>query len=98
MLEREQVVSKLHKVTACLEQALSGISFEKLDISDEVKEQVEIHLLNFIIVFFLGRGLLKIPARIAFVYLFFPEWWYCLYLNKMVAKNSILLLGHETLT
>ncbi|RVW56976.1 U-box domain-containing protein 13 [Vitis vinifera] len=47
VLEREQVVSKFHEVTANLEQALSGISFEKLDITDEVKEQVELVLSQF---------------------------------------------------
>ena len=41
VLEREQVMSKFYDVTAKLEQALSGISYEKLDISDEVKEQVK---------------------------------------------------------
>jgi hypothetical protein len=35
-------MNKYHEVTAKLEQALSGISYESLDISDEVKEQVEI--------------------------------------------------------
>lgn len=33
-------MNKFQEMTAELEQALSGISFEKLDISDEVKEQV----------------------------------------------------------
>ena len=33
-------MNRFHEVTAELERALSGISFEKLDISDEVKEQV----------------------------------------------------------
>ncbi|PON58943.1 Beta-catenin [Parasponia andersonii] len=47
VLEREQVMSKFHDVTAKLEQALSGISYEKLDISDEVKEQVELVLAQF---------------------------------------------------
>ncbi|KAF9665506.1 hypothetical protein SADUNF_Sadunf16G0129900 [Salix dunnii] len=41
VLEREQIMNKYHEVTAKLEQALSGISCESLDISDEVKEQVE---------------------------------------------------------
>ena len=41
VLEREQIMNKYHEVTAKLEQALSGISYEILDISDEVKEQVE---------------------------------------------------------
>lgn len=34
-------MNKFQEVTVQLEQALSGISYEKLDISDEVKEQVE---------------------------------------------------------
>lgn len=34
-------MNKYHEVTAQLEQALSGISYENLDISDEVKEQVK---------------------------------------------------------
>lgn len=33
-------MNKFHEVTAQLEQALNGISYENLDISDEVKEQV----------------------------------------------------------
>lgn len=36
-------MKKFYEVTAQLEQALSAISYEKLDISDEVKEQVGIH-------------------------------------------------------
>lgn len=40
VLEREQIMSRFQEVTAEVEQALSSISFEKLDISDEVKEQV----------------------------------------------------------
>lgn len=36
-------MKKFQEVTAHLEQALSGISYEELDISDEVKEQVYIH-------------------------------------------------------
>lgn len=35
------------EVTAKLEKALSGISHEKLDISDEVKEQVYMLRFNF---------------------------------------------------
>lgn len=34
-------MSKFHEVTAQLEQALEGIAYDKLDISDEVKEQVK---------------------------------------------------------
>ena len=33
-------MNKFHEVTARLEQALEGIAYDKLDISDEVKEQV----------------------------------------------------------
>lgn len=33
-------MNKYHVVTDQLEQALSAISYDKLDISDEVKEQV----------------------------------------------------------
>ncbi|CAI9759172.1 unnamed protein product [Fraxinus pennsylvanica] len=47
VLEREQVVKKFQEVTAQLEQALCGISFEKLDISDEIKEQIELVLAQF---------------------------------------------------
>ncbi|KAG6762150.1 hypothetical protein POTOM_032637 [Populus tomentosa] len=47
VLEREQIMNKYHEVTAKLEQALSGISYESLDISDEVKEQVELVLSQF---------------------------------------------------
>lgn len=41
VLERDQIMNRFQEVTAELEQALSGISFENLDISDEVKEQVD---------------------------------------------------------
>ncbi|KAM1276990.1 hypothetical protein ACFX13_030144 [Malus domestica] len=47
VLEREQIMMKFHEVTARLEQALSGLSYENLDISDEVKEQVELVLAQF---------------------------------------------------
>ncbi|XP_057772169.1 U-box domain-containing protein 13 [Salvia miltiorrhiza] len=47
VLERDQIMNRFQEVTAELEQALSGISFEKLDISDEVKEQVELVLAQF---------------------------------------------------
>ncbi|KAL0460577.1 UNVERIFIED_CONTAM: U-box domain-containing protein 13 [Sesamum latifolium] len=40
-------MTRFQEVTAELEQALSAISFEKLDISDEVKEQVELVLAQF---------------------------------------------------
>ncbi|XP_054814171.1 U-box domain-containing protein 13-like isoform X1 [Prosopis cineraria] len=47
VLEREQIMKQYHEVTAQLEQALSGISYDKIDISDEVKEQVELVLAQF---------------------------------------------------
>ncbi|KAK3023272.1 hypothetical protein RJ639_044243 [Escallonia herrerae] len=47
VLEREEIMNRFHEVTARLEQALSGISFESLDITDEVKEQVELVLAQF---------------------------------------------------
>ncbi|ESR38046.1 hypothetical protein CICLE_v10027966mg [Citrus x clementina] len=40
-------MTKFYEVTAQLEQALSAISYENLDISDEVKEQVELVLSQF---------------------------------------------------
>ncbi|KAI4322147.1 hypothetical protein L6164_021867 [Bauhinia variegata] len=46
-LERDQLMHKFLEVTDLLEQALSGISYDKLDISDEVKEQVELVLAQF---------------------------------------------------
>ncbi|XP_019454065.1 PREDICTED: U-box domain-containing protein 13-like isoform X2 [Lupinus angustifolius] len=47
VLEMDQIMNKFHKVTDKLEQALVGISCDKLDISDEVKEQVELVLAQF---------------------------------------------------
>ncbi|KAJ8559536.1 hypothetical protein K7X08_003594 [Anisodus acutangulus] len=47
VLEREQIMNKLHEVTGQLEQALGGVHYEELDISDEVKEQVELVLSQF---------------------------------------------------
>ncbi|ERM98487.1 hypothetical protein AMTR_s00072p00171260 [Amborella trichopoda] len=41
-LEREDIMNKFNEVTAQLEQALNGISYDKLDVSDEVREQVEL--------------------------------------------------------
>ena len=43
-------MDNFHEGTAQLEQALSGISYQNLDISDEVKEQVEtcIFILSFV--------------------------------------------------
>ncbi|GMI81788.1 plant U-box 13, ARABIDOPSIS THALIANA PLANT U-BOX 13 [Hibiscus trionum] len=47
VLERDQIMHKFHEVTARVEQALSGIPYQNLDISDEVKEQVELVLAQF---------------------------------------------------
>ncbi|KAK1398567.1 RING-type E3 ubiquitin transferase [Heracleum sosnowskyi] len=47
VLERKQIMSKLQEVTSQLENALSGISFEKLDISDEIQEQAELVIAQF---------------------------------------------------
>ncbi|XP_060215991.1 U-box domain-containing protein 13-like [Lycium barbarum] len=47
VLEREHIMNKFQEVTSQLEQALSGISYEKLELSDEVKEQVELVLSQF---------------------------------------------------
>ncbi|KAI4334516.1 hypothetical protein L6164_019199 [Bauhinia variegata] len=47
VLERDQIMNKFHDVTTRLEHALSKISYDKLDISDEVKEQVELVLAQF---------------------------------------------------
>lgn len=40
-------MSKFDEVTAHIERALSAISYEELDISDEVQEQVVFHLRKF---------------------------------------------------
>ncbi|KAJ0979448.1 hypothetical protein J5N97_014922 [Dioscorea zingiberensis] len=42
VLEMEKIMKSFQDITVQLEQALSEISFEKLDISDEVREQVEL--------------------------------------------------------
>ncbi|XP_010503261.1 PREDICTED: U-box domain-containing protein 13-like [Camelina sativa] len=47
VMEREQVTSKLLEVCVKLEQSLSQIQYEDLDISDEVREQVELVLSQF---------------------------------------------------
>ncbi|XP_020214350.1 U-box domain-containing protein 13 [Cajanus cajan] len=47
VLERDRIMNKFYEVTARLEQSLGGISYDKLDISDEVKEQVELVLAQF---------------------------------------------------
>lgn len=40
-------MNRLQEVTDLLEQALSGISYEKLDISDEIQEQVTVIFLEY---------------------------------------------------
>ncbi|XP_010535503.1 PREDICTED: U-box domain-containing protein 13 [Tarenaya hassleriana] len=47
VMEREQVMGKLLEVSAQLEQALNLIPYEDLDISDEVREQVELVVSQF---------------------------------------------------
>jgi hypothetical protein len=42
VLEREKIMKSFQDITARLEQALAGISFDELNISDEVREQVEL--------------------------------------------------------
>ncbi|KFK26672.1 hypothetical protein AALP_AA8G277900 [Arabis alpina] len=46
VLERDQVMLKFQKVTALLEQSLSGIPYENLEMSDELQEQVELVLIQ----------------------------------------------------
>ncbi|KAG2308508.1 hypothetical protein Bca52824_028256 [Brassica carinata] len=46
VLERDQVMVRFHKVTALLEQALSEIPYRSLEIADELKEQVELVLVQ----------------------------------------------------
>lgn len=47
VLEMDQIMKKYQEVTTRLEQDLSSVSFDKLEISDEVKEQVELVLSQF---------------------------------------------------
>lgn len=42
---------KFQKVTALLEQALSGIPYENLEISDELKEQVSRFAVNAFVIY-----------------------------------------------
>ncbi|CAH8282228.1 unnamed protein product [Eruca vesicaria subsp. sativa] len=46
VLERDQVMVRFQKVTALLEQALSEIPYQSLEISDELQEQVELVLIQ----------------------------------------------------
>ncbi|MCL7052332.1 hypothetical protein MKW94_015824 [Papaver nudicaule] len=47
VLERDLIMKKFQEVTAQLEHALAGISYDELDISDEVREQVELVISQF---------------------------------------------------
>ncbi|XP_057751812.1 U-box domain-containing protein 13-like isoform X1 [Arachis stenosperma] len=47
VLERDQIMTKFYEVSARLEQSLAAVSCDQLDISDEVKEQVELVLAQF---------------------------------------------------
>ncbi|XP_049379448.1 U-box domain-containing protein 13-like [Solanum stenotomum] len=47
VLEMEHIMNKFQELTSQLEQALNGIYYEKLEISDEVKEQVALVLSQF---------------------------------------------------
>lgn len=47
VLEKDDIMNRFQEVTTCLEQALGGIQYERLDISDEVKEQVGFFIQNF---------------------------------------------------
>ncbi|KAL3354323.1 hypothetical protein AABB24_018794 [Solanum stoloniferum] len=47
VLEMEHIMNKFQELTSQLEQALNGINYEKLEISDEVKEQVALVLSQF---------------------------------------------------
>lgn len=49
-------MNKFHEVTARLEQALEGIAYDKLDISDEVKEQVRKKIMSFYFEFAVFRS------------------------------------------
>ncbi|PSR95121.1 U-box domain-containing protein [Actinidia chinensis var. chinensis] len=57
VLEKDQIMNRFREVTNSLEQALGGVYYEKLDISDEVKEQVELVLSQFI----RAKGRVDIP-------------------------------------
>lgn len=41
VLEREKMIKRFHDVISQIDQALDGISFDKLEISEEVREQVQ---------------------------------------------------------
>ncbi|CAF2283674.1 U-box domain-containing protein 12-like [Brassica napus] len=56
VLERDQVMVRFQKVTALLEQALSEIPYQSLEISDELQEQVELVLVQLRRSIGKGRG------------------------------------------
>lgn len=51
-------MNRFQEVTAELEQALSGISFENLDISDEVKEQVRYYHSDYSVICFINSEMI----------------------------------------
>lgn len=55
VLETDQVTKRFYEVTSQLEQALANIPFNELDVSDEVREQVQFHFLTKTILFFLNE-------------------------------------------
>lgn len=55
VLETDQVTKRIYEVTSQLEQALANIPFNELDVSDEVREQVQFHFLTKTILFFLNE-------------------------------------------
>lgn len=62
-------MNKFYEVTAQLEQALNGISYENLDISDEVKEQVEacIQIVIFLECNYLGLHMIVLFLSLCFI-------------------------------
>ncbi|KAF5750949.1 U-box domain-containing protein 13-like [Tripterygium wilfordii] len=47
VLQREQIISEFRELEGLFEQALGGVSFGKLDISSELKEQIELVCAQF---------------------------------------------------
>lgn len=73
-------MNNFHDVTSLLEQALSGISYEKLHMSDEVKEQVHIHHLTFLPL------LVRFAAK-QILFLFSPEFFSKNYADHNIEAN-----------
>lgn len=72
-------MNKFQEVTAQLEQALSGITYENLDISDEVKEQVETR--TFLVSFF---WVITEDLHIVVLFLYFS-----IFLNNSLSMHYI---------